>query len=89
MNGFESEGNGYVFPNKVPKGMTQKFVAVVADKGQYDVKNTEEPFQCKWTATLAGVGAIKTETIEGDPATRRQSRHSTRPPRRPHTGCQA
>ena len=69
MNGFESEGNGYVFPNKVPKGMTQSFVAVVADKGQYDVKNTEEPFQCKWTATLAGVGAIKTETIEGDPAT--------------------
>ncbi len=68
MNGFESEANGYTFPNKVPKGMTQSFLAVVKDAGAYDVKNTAEPFQCKWTATLEGVGAIKTETLTGDPA---------------------
>ena len=68
MNGFESESDGAVFPNKVPKGMTQEFKAIVSDKGKYDLTNTAEPFQCKWTATLAGVGAIKNDVIAGDPS---------------------
>ncbi|MCR5413182.1 MAG: LamG domain-containing protein [Kiritimatiellae bacterium] len=69
MGGFESENDGYTFPNKVPKGMTQTFTGIVNDAGKYDKTTTEtdELFECKWTATLSGVGAVKTETIKGNP----------------------
>ena len=68
MNGVESETDGFTFTGKVPKGMEKTFVAVVDDAGAYDLINTEKPFQCKWTISLAGVGVIETKTIEGDPA---------------------
>lgn len=64
MNGFQSESDGYTFSSKVPKGMEQVFGAVVTDKGSFDLDNG---FQTKWTATLSGVGAIDTKTIDGNP----------------------
>ena len=50
MNGFESEYDGYQFAT-VPKGMWQKFKAVVADKGAYDL---ETNFKTKWTVSRNG-----------------------------------
>ena len=70
MNGIESEVDGYTYPNKYPKGMARKFVAVVDDKGAYDKTTTEvgEEFQCKWTVKREGMNYGDPVTKLGDPA---------------------
>lgn len=70
MNGNESESDGYVYPNKIPKGMKREFVAFVDDKGAYDKTTTVEgeKFQCKWTVKLNGANYMDPVTIEGNPA---------------------
>lgn len=70
MNGIESEVDGYTYPNKYPKGMMRKFVAVVDDKGAYDKTTTEvgEEFQCKWTIKREGMNYGDPVTKLGDPA---------------------
>ena len=70
MNGNESESDGYVYPNKIPKGMMREFVAFVDDKGAYDKTTTVvgEEFQCKWTVKLNGAVYGDPETLKGDPA---------------------
>jgi len=62
MNGFESEYDGYQF-STVPKGMWQKFKAVVADKGTYDLT---QGFKTKWTASRNGK-QVENKEIEGNP----------------------
>ena len=62
MNGFESEYDGYEFTT-VPKGMTQKFKAIVTDKGAYDLATG---FQTKWTISRNGQQRGNV-TIEGNP----------------------
>lgn len=70
MNGIESEVDGYTYPNKYPKGMMRKFVAVVDDKGAYDKTTTEvgEEFQCKWTIKREGMTYGDPITLKGNPA---------------------
>ena len=72
MNDVEAEGNGYQYPNRIPKGMTRKFRAVVEDPGDYDLTNTNEPaenyqFQTKWTARRNGTVIGEPKIIFGDP----------------------
>ena len=61
-NGFESEYDGYQF-DTVPKGMTQNFKAVVADKGTYDLSTG---FRTKWTVSRNGQQKLNQE-IAGNP----------------------
>ena len=62
MNGFEADYDGFQFP-AVPKGMWQRFQAIVEDKGAYDL---ETNFQTKWTISRNGQQKGNT-TIVGNP----------------------
>ena len=70
MNGNESEGSGYTYPNKIPKGMERTFVAVIDDKGTYDKTTTVdgEEFRCKWTLKREGQTYGDPIETKGDPA---------------------
>ena len=60
MNGIPSEEDGFIFPNKVPKGSSQTFEAIVSDPGRYDLTDN---FKYKWTFSLSGVGTIGTPVV--------------------------
>ena len=71
MNGNESEADGYTFPNRIPKGMEREFVAIVTDKGAYDITTTEsgKEFQCKWTVKLNGTTYQSVDPTKPNPIT--------------------
>ena len=62
LNGVESEGPGYTYPNKFPKGQSQTLKAVIGDVS-YDL---EHDFECKWTPYLDNVAQTPT-VIKGNP----------------------
>ena len=72
MNNLSAEqyagGNNGHFSNKLPMGQTQKFKAIVEDPGEYDLTNTTNPFQVRWTAMLSD-GTIYDDPVilYGDP----------------------
>lgn len=69
MNGNESEHDGYTYPNRLPMGINQNFVAWVEDDGEYDLTTTieEKKFYTKWTAYLDGAAYQDPVIIRGDP----------------------
>lgn len=70
MNNLPAENDGYHFTNKIPSGQSRTFVLDVDDPGEYDLTNTNQPFQVRWTAMLTdGTTYDDPVTQEGDPAT--------------------
>ena len=69
MNGNESETDGYVYPNKIPKGMERTFKAVVTDPGAFDMTttNSDDLFIVKWTVKLDGANYVDPVEIKGNP----------------------
>ena len=75
MNNIEAPENGYLFPSRLPKGMSRTFKAVVGDDGTYDLTNDvqtpeDKRFQTKWTVSRNGIVVASAENpkiIKGNP----------------------
>ena len=64
LNGMEPDED-HTFDFSLPKGQVQTLTAKVKDVS-YDLENTDEPFQCKWTV-YRNNKQVKAEIVEGNP----------------------
>ena len=67
MNGMKASGDGYNYPNKLPRDQEQTFTLTANDPGTYDLTNTNKPFKVRWTATLDGTPYDDPKVLEGYP----------------------